>query len=157
MLRWQLIMLTLQVSGACCVLAQAPRVPARGRPDRLVFRAADGTISEVRRRGASGPDHSISVTSSRGGVDVAWVRNDAGGCRGPESVEHRVRRHKGAEVPDSVVVWLGYGVNPCPAVYTPAPYLLTVRGLAPGWYTLHVETRQAGTSQPWLTYILAVP
>jgi hypothetical protein len=155
-------MLRCPFALAGITMALATNVPAQTPPsgrDRLSFRAADGTSSEVRQTGPTEPDGHLAVTPVRGGLDVTWMANIAGGCMMPQSVRHHVRADTVADTPDSVVVVVGYqgGTRLCPAVYTPAPFLLSVRGLSRGWYTLGLETSQNGPSHLWLTYVLAVP
>jgi hypothetical protein len=119
------------------------------------FRAADGTISRIRKGGRRGPDQSISLVPVKGGFELTFVVNDAAGCKAPQSIKHRNTRDGTSEGADSVTITLRYDFRPCPAIYTPAAYTLSMQGLVPGWHHLRVQTQQGDDSAgTWLSYTL---
>ena len=155
MLRHTITLLALSTSLTITLAAQGPP----SSPDSLLFRAADGTTSEVRQSGPARPLGSVSVEPVSGGIEVTWTMDTAGGCLVPRSVRHRIRAFNEFGTADSVVVVVTYSSqgNLCPGIVTPVPFLLTLRGLPTGWYTLDLQGQQFGQPHSWFTYTTLVP
>ena len=121
-------------------------------PNRLEYRAPDGSISVVRKGHPSSPNGALRVIPGPGQFTVGFVTDDAAECAGPVSVEHRVDA-------DTITVTLfDNALAICPGVITLREYLLTVSRLKPGRYLLHVYLADVGgpggktlSPTPWLT------
>ena len=94
----------------------------------------------------------------KGGFELTFVINDAAGCAGPKAVKHKVAVDTVSHAVDTLTVTLRYHSGPCPGVYTPAEYVLSMHGVTPGWHQLRIVTLRDG-SQPrlWLSYSFRTP
>ena len=130
---------------------QDPRRHPR-EPYQLEYRAADGSISTLRKGQPSSPKGALRVIPGPRQFTVGFVIDDAAECSNPVSVEHRVNA-------DTITVTLfDYALATCPGVLTPREYLLTVTGLKSGRYLLHVYMGDVGgpggkttSATPWLS------
>ncbi len=146
------------------ILILAPLVPARAQTidfgrvrvsGQPTYKAPDGSTSEIRQSDRADPFGSIHLVPSNGGVTLSFVTDNAGGCVGWHSVEHRIHR-------DTLTVTVFTNAPAlCPAVWSPTTYVLTLKDLPPATYVLRVyqESRGGGGGEasgaaPWLTTTL---
>jgi len=128
------------------------RMRVNGQP---TYQAPDGSKSEIRKAGRDDPFGAIHLLPSKGGATLSFVTDDAGGCVGWHSVEHRIHG-------DTLTVTIFSNAPAlCPAVWTPTTYILTLKDLPPQTYALRVYQESRGGAggegsgaAPWLTTTL---
>ena len=128
------------------------RMRVSGQP---TYRAPDGSTSEIRQSDRADPFGAIHLVPTKGGATLSFVSDNAGGCVGWHSVEHRIHR-------DTLTVTVFTNAPAlCPGIWTPTTYVLTLKDLPPATYVLRVyqESRGGGGGEasgaaPWLSTTL---
>ena len=119
---------------------------------RIEHAAADGSVSVIRKGHPSRLAGALRVVPGTGQITIGVVIDDSGEACGPGAVEHHVKA-------DTLTVTLFYNaLQSCPGIITPREYLVTVTGLKPHRYVLHLYLGHIGgpggrrsNATPWLT------
>ena len=120
--------------------------------NRIEHTAPDGSVSVIRKGHPSSPVGALRVVPGTGQITVGVVIDDSGEACGPSAVEHHVNA-------DTLTITLFYSaLQSCPGIITLREYLVTVTGLKPHRYLLHLYLGDIGgpggkrsNATPWLT------